>query len=128
MSSACRLPSNATVGYQASDYLGHRRVVIKAGTSVLTKPPEHQGLNLVVMGDLVRQICDLRRWGAEAVLVTSGAIAAGREALGTGQNEGNRDIPTRQVMAAVGQSRLMHTYQELFATYGFSSGADPAYH
>ena len=119
MSSACRLPSNATVGYQASDYLGHRRVVIKAGTSVLTKPPEHQGLNLVVMGDLVRQICDLRRWGAEAVLVTSGAIAAGREALGTGQNEGNRDIPTRQVMAAVGQSRLMHTYQELFATYGF---------
>ena len=85
----------------------------------MTNPPEHQGLNLVVMGDLVRQICDLRRWGAEVVLVTSGAIAAGREALGTGQNEGNRDIPTRQVMAAVGQSRLMHTYQEMFATHGF---------
>ena len=119
MSSASRLPSTSAVGSLASDYLVHRRVVIKAGTSVLTKPPDHQGLNLVVLGDLVRQICDLRRWGAEAVLVTSGAIAAGREALGTGQNEGNQDIPTRQVMAAVGQSRLMHTYQELFATHGF---------
>ncbi len=93
--------------------------MIKAGTSVLTKPPEHQGLDLEVMGDLVRQVCDLRRWGAEAVLVTSGAIAAGREALGTVQNGSHRDIPTRQVMAAVGQSRLMHTYQELFAAHGF---------
>ena len=119
MSSTGRLPSTSAVGSRASDSLSHRRVVIKAGTSVLTRPPDHQGLNLEVIGDLVRQIRDLRRLGGEVVLVTSGAIAAGREALGTDQNEGNRDISTRQVMAAVGQSRLMHTYQELFATHGF---------
>ena len=119
MSSAGRLPSTSVVGSRTSDSLSHRRVVIKAGTSVLTRPPEHQGLNLEVVGDLVRQMCELRRLGGEVVLVTSGAIAAGREVLGTGQNEGARDIPTRQVMAAVGQSRLMHTYQELFARHGF---------
>ena len=119
MPSTGRLPSTSAVGPRTADYLGHRRVVIKAGTSILTMPPQHQGLNLAVMGDLVRQICDLKRWGADAVLVTSGAIAAGREALGASQNEAGRDIPTRQVMAAVGQSRLMHTYQELFATHGF---------
>ena len=101
----------------------YRRIVIKAGTSVLTKPPDHRGLNLELMADLVRQICDLRGFGAEALLVTSGAIAAGREALGSGYpasryDEAPRDIPTRQVMAAVGQSRLMHRYQELFAAHG----------
>ena len=118
MSNAGRLPSSSAVRSRASDHLSHRRVVIKAGTSVLTKPPDHQGLNLAVMRDLVRQICELSSWGSEAVLVTSGAIAAGREALGSGRREANRDIPTRQVMAAVGQSRLMRTYQELFAAHG----------
>ena len=51
-------------------------------------------------------------------MVTSGAIAAGREALGSGPDSAMRDIPTRQIMAAVGQSRLMHTYQEMFASHG----------
>lgn len=94
-------------------------MVIKAGTSVLTKPPEHRGLNLELMEGLVGQVCDLRRAGLETLLVTSGAIAAGREALGDGHDSLLRDIPTRQVMAAVGQSRLMHTYQQMFAAHGF---------
>ena len=112
------------MGSCALEELRHSRVVIKAGTSVLTKPPEHRGLNLELMEDLVGQVCDLRRAGVETLLVTSGAIAAGREALGTGHlGSGHdrqiRDIPTRQVMAAVGQSRLMHTYQQMFASKGF---------
>ena len=119
MPSADRHPSTSSVDVQTPRNLGYRRIVIKAGTSILTKPPEHRQLNLEVMSDLVRQVCDLRRSGAEAVLVTSGAITAGREALGAGQKEQERDIPTRQVMAAVGQSRLMHTYQEMFAAHGF---------
>ncbi len=98
--------------------LSYRRVVIKAGTSILTVPPDHRSLNLELLADLVRQICDLRETGTDTLLVTSGAIAAGREALGFGQNDPPRDIPTRQVMAAVGQSRLMHRYQELFASRG----------
>ena len=101
------------------DELRHNRVVIKAGTSVLTKPPEHRGLNLELMEGLVGQVCDLRRAGVETLLVTSGAIAAGREVLGSGHDRALRDIPTRQVMAAVGQSRLMHTYQQMFASHGF---------
>ena len=118
MSSARRLPSTPAVDSQVQRDLGCQRVVIKAGTSVLTKLPDHWSLDLEVMGDLVRQVCDLRRSGSETVLITSGAIAAGREALGSG-NDGGRDIPTRQVMAAVGQSRLMRTYQEMFAAHGF---------
>ena len=97
--------------------LRHNRVVIKAGTSVLTKPPEHRGLDLELMEDLVGQVCDLKRAGVETLLVTSGAIAAGREVLGAAHDRLLRDIPTRQVMAAVGQSRLMHTYEQMFASH-----------
>ena len=118
MSGAERLPFTSTVDSQPRRNLGCRRIVVKAGTSILTKPPQHWSLDLEVMGDLVRQVSLLKGSGVEAVLVTSGAISAGREALGTSQNEGDRDIPTRQVMAAVGQSRLMHTYQEMFAAHG----------
>lgn len=73
-----------------------------------------------IMGDLVRQIAQLRQdLSAQILLVTSGAIAAGQEALGrgTGLVQG-KDIPSRQVLAAIGQGRLMHTYQELFADHG----------
>jgi glutamate 5-kinase len=95
----------------------YRRVVVKAGTSVLTGGPGRRGLDLTVMADLVRQISQLQRqWDTEVLLVTSGAIAAGREVLGEGRDSQlGRDIPTRQVLAALGQGRLMHIYQELFA-------------
>ena len=118
MTNTGSLPSSSVEESRAAARARYRRVVIKAGTSVLTKPPDHQTLNLEVMRGLARQICALGAGGAEALLVTSGAIAAGREALGAGKNEGTRDIPTRQVMAAVGQSRIMHTYQEMFAAHG----------
>ena len=115
MSNTGSLPASSVAQSRAADRPRYRRVVIKAGTSVLTNPPDHQGLNLEVMRSLAEQIAGL---GVEALLVTSGAIAAGREALGAGKNEGTRDINNRQVMAAVGQSRIMHTYQELFAAHG----------
>ena len=115
MSNTGSLPASSVAQSRASGRPRYRRVVIKAGTSVLTNPPDHQGLNLEVMGSLAEQVSGL---GVEALLVTSGAIAAGREALGAGKNEGTRDINNRQVMAAVGQSRIMHTYQELFAAHG----------
>jgi glutamate 5-kinase len=97
----------------------YRRVVVKAGTSVLTGGPGHSGLDLNVMADLVRQISDLRqKRQTEVMLVTSGAIAAGREVLGEGgDSQLGRDIPARQVLAAIGQGRLMHVYQELFAQH-----------
>jgi glutamate 5-kinase len=96
----------------------YRRVVVKAGTSVLTGP-ERIGPDQPVMADLVRQVSHLRcEDSVEVLLVTSGAIAAGREALGNRQRpQLERDIPSRQVLAALGQGRLMHLYQELFSRH-----------
>ena len=87
------------------------RIVVKAGTTLLTGGTDR--LDLDVMSALVDQVVLLHGKGHEVLLVTSGAIAAGRHALGSHQE--HRGIPHRQVQAAVGQSRLMHTYQELFA-------------
>jgi glutamate 5-kinase len=67
------------------------------------------------MSALVGQVAELRKLGAEVLVVTSGAIAAGRHRLGLHDAKKDRkDIPFRQVLAAVGQSDLMQTYQELF--------------
>ncbi len=87
-----------------------RRIVVKVGTNVLTAGTSR--LNLAVMGQLVDQIAALHRAGKHLILVTSGAIAAGRQRLGVRRDR--RDIPFRQVMAAVGQSRLMYAYDLLF--------------
>ena len=96
----------------------YRRIVVKAGTAILSGGDEDTaGVNLTVLGSIVRQICLLREQGAEVMLVTSGAIAVGREALGR-HGPVSRDIRSRQVAAAVGQSKLMHIYQEQFAAHG----------
>ena len=57
----------------------YRRIVVKAGTVVLTGGAEQ--LDLAVMSSLVDQIATLRTSGAEVILVTSGAVAAGRHSL-----------------------------------------------
>ena len=97
----------------------YRRVVIKAGTSVLTGGSNGDYLDLAVMADLAGQISELRRsMSVEILLVSSGAIAAGREALGKdGNSHHGRNILNRQVLAALGQGRLMHQYQQLFAEH-----------
>ena len=91
----------------------YRRIVVKAGTGVLTARSE--SLDIDVMGSLVGQIAGLHQDGAEVILVSSGAVAAGRHSLGISRER--RDIPFRQVLAAVGQSRLMRTYEELFGRH-----------
>ena len=95
----------------------YRRVVAKFGTSLLTGGGDR--LNLEVMSALVGQVARLRRAGVEVIVVTSGAIAAGRHRLGlTGQRgEGvvRKEISSRPVLASVGQSHLMQSYDQLFA-------------
>lgn len=95
--------------------LTHRRVVIKAGTGILTGGTGH--LDRDAMSALVRQIAALHAAGGEPILLTSGAMATGRHILGVSRSR-SRDIPFRQVLSAVGQSRLMHEYEEMFAPYG----------
>ncbi len=96
--------------------LRYRRLVVKAGTSVLTGGTDR--LDLEVMSGLVGQIARLHAAGAEVILVTSGAVSAGSHILGKFQ--GSRDIPSRQVLAAVGQSHLMQAYEQLFAWHSIS--------
>ncbi len=92
----------------------YKRLVVKAGTTVLTGGTNK--LDETIMGGLVKQIASLHRSGGEILLVTSGAIAAGRESL---RDIGNLpDIHHRQVLAAVGQNHLMNTYTELFGKHG----------
>ena len=90
--------------------LRYRRIVVKAGTNVLTGG--RGSLDLEVIGSLVGQLASVHSSGAEVALVTSGAVAAGSHALS--QNSARSDIPFRQALAAVGQGRLMHTYEQLF--------------
>ena len=91
-----------------------KRIVLKIGSSSLTHR-ETGELNLWKIERLVRIICDLKGEGKEVVLVSSGAIAAGRQALG-GQKR-PETISEKQAYAAVGQARLMMVYQKLFSEY-----------
>lgn len=91
--------------------LPYRRIVAKLGTNVLTAGTDR--LDLEMMAALVGQVARLHRQGADVIVVTSGAIAAGRHRLGLAR--GRRDMPFRQVLASVGQTRLMYSYDQLFA-------------
>lgn len=91
----------------------YRRIVIKLGTNVLTAGTDRLHRPQIV--DLARQIAEARTRGTEVVLVSSGAVAAGRERLHFPPRR--RDIPLKQLLAAVGQSRLMHIYEQIFDLY-----------
>ncbi|HEX9896883.1 MAG TPA: glutamate 5-kinase [Dehalococcoidales bacterium] len=96
--------------------LPYRRIVAKFGTSLLTAGSNK--LNQDKMSDLVNQLAKLHRQGVEVVVVTSGAIAAGRERLGLTKRI--KGIPYKQVLASVGQGRLMNLYERLFDQHGIT--------
>jgi glutamate 5-kinase len=91
-----------------------KRLVIKVGTASLTH--KAGGLHLERLDQLARVLSDLKNGGHEVVLVTSGAVGAGVAAL---HLKGRPDsLSGKQAAAAVGQCRLMHVYDKLFAEYG----------
>ncbi len=92
------------------------RLVVKVGTAVLTG--DAADLDLGRMADLARQIAVIRAGGTQVLLVSSGAIAAGRARLALRRTRG--DIPSRQMLAAVGQHLLMLTYDRLFEPHGIT--------
>ena len=96
-----------------------KRVVVKIGSSSLNHE-ETGNLNFTKLEHLVRELCDLRNRGMDVCLVSSGAIAVGRQSIGL--SERPKDISTKQACAAVGQARLMTTYQKLFAEYNQIAG------
>jgi len=87
-----------------------KRLVVKLGTGVLTDSRKRP--DLVQFAQLVAQVAALRASGREVVLVTSGAVGAGMGVLGYDARPGS--LAERQACAAVGQSRLMATYDSLF--------------
>jgi glutamate 5-kinase len=90
-----------------------QRIVVKLGTSTLTAGAKKLSAPRLV--DLARQMAGLLADGTQVVLVSSGAIAAGREVLGFPTLP--RYLPAKQMLAAVGQPRLMAVYEQLFGLY-----------
>ena len=91
-----------------------KRVVIKVGTSSLTHSETGQ-LDFIKMEKLVRELADLNNRGKEVILVSSGAIAVGRKAIG--MKERPSSLAVKQACASIGQARLMMIYQKLFMEY-----------
>ena len=92
-----------------------KRVVIKIGSSSLTHA-ETGKLDLTKLEILVRELSDLHNQGKDVILVSSGAIAVGRAAMGIAHKSSK--LSEKQACAAIGQARLMMIYQKLFAEYG----------
>ena len=94
----------------------YHRIVAKFGTSLLTGGGEHLDENM--MSGLVAQVAGLQEQGLELLVVSSGAIAAGRSKLGLTKRI--RGIPYKQVLASAGQSHLMNVYEKLFGQHNIT--------
>ncbi|MDD3367798.1 MAG: glutamate 5-kinase [Lachnospiraceae bacterium] len=96
-----------------------KRIVVKIGSSSL-QHAETGDLDYTKLDILVRELCDMRNSGKDVVLVTSGAIAVGKKAVHMQELQKHAEdyaISVKQACAAIGQARLMMTYQKIFAEY-----------
>lgn len=94
------------------------KIVIKIGSSTLMQGT--QTLSRRYMLGLVQQIAHLKNQGVQLVLVSSGAVATGRELLNSSKD--NQALPSKQAFASIGQVRLMQTWLELFSLYELQIG------
>ena len=101
------------------DFKKKKRVVTKIGSSSLTHPATGN-INYIKMERLVRELCNLRNQGIDVCLVSSGAIAVGKQSMGLAERP--RRLPEKQACASVGQARLMSIYQKFFAEYNQKVG------
>ncbi len=95
-----------------------KKIVVKVGTSTLTQGSKK--LSCKYMLELTRQLAILHDRGDQVILVTSGAIAAGRELLNNPTID--RSMPSKQMFAAIGQVQLMQIWTQLFALYDIHVG------
>lgn len=96
----------------------YTRITIKVGSNVLTRADGT--LDVTRMSALTDQIAALRRSGLEVILVSSGAVAAGRSEVHTARKLDS--VAQRQLYSAVGQAKLINRYYELFREYGIRVG------
>jgi glutamate 5-kinase len=92
-----------------------KRVVVKVGSAVLT---DENGLNQQVIKNLAQEVSFLVKSGIEVIIVSSGAVAAGRKRLGL-QIDKKLGLKEKQGAAAVGQSSLMRAYEDIFDRLGY---------
>ena len=96
------------------------RVVVKLGTSSLTD--EHGVIDHSALAKAAAEIAAVRSNGHQVVLVSSGAVASGLPALGLGAEDRPADPRTLQAISAIGQVRLMQSWNEHFAGHGLVAG------
>jgi glutamate 5-kinase len=98
--------------------LEHCQIVVKLGTAALTKGTLN--LSRSQMQQMVEQIAKLHAQGKKLIVISSGAVAAGRELMPRSKEDGF--VPSKQMLAAVGQVQLMRVWTELFAQYNIIVG------
>jgi len=92
-----------------------RRIVVKVGSAVLA---DESGLALSVIENIAREIVFLHRSGREVILVSSGAVAAGKARIDYRNAKFGMGIKEKQALAAIGQSTLMQAYDKIFTELG----------
>ncbi len=91
----------------------YQRIVIKIGSNVLTQKdglPDHGRI-----AHLVEQIANIKKQGKEVILVSSGAVASGRSMITV--SEKSDAVAARQLLASIGQVKLINTYSALFGAF-----------
>ena len=96
-----------------------KRIVVKVGSNTLTHD-ETGHLDYVRIERMIRELCDMKNRGMDVCLVTSGAIAVGRQFMGITKKP--TKISRKQALASIGQARLMSIYQKFFSEYNVHSG------
>jgi glutamate 5-kinase len=91
----------------------YHRIVIKIGSNVFTRPDGLPDLNRI--GHLVEQIAVIKKQGREVILVSSGAVASGRSMITI--SEKSDAVAVRQLLASIGQVKLINTYSTLFGAF-----------
>lgn len=101
-----------------SDKLKFNRIAIKVGSNVITRPDG--SLNDGRILRIVEDVAILYKQGIEVILITSGAVAAGRSEISLSKR--TNIIEAKQILAAIGQVKLMSSYQFLFGKYAIQAG------
>ena len=104
---------------QEVDFKGKKRVVIKIGSNSLLHESSKR-IDYLKIEKLIREIVDLRNRGIDVCLVSSGAIAVGKESFDSDINEESNSV--KQALASIGQARLVSIYQNIFREYNQEAG------
>ena len=105
------------MGYTKPFFMSKKTIVVKVGTSVITK--ENGSLDTTSISHITEQIAALKKQGHAVVLITSGAVGAGKGIASLSEKD---DVVRRQAYASIGQVPLLQAYQKQFAKHEFTVG------